>query len=160
VTYNTTTIQCIVIAKSTQVHHVLVADEKGQMYAVTEKRFSGDWSALRRGDVVELTVTCESLPQTLSAWLYAQRGTEEMKTSRFDFLVGTVPGRASGTPYVLVECHASIQYAVNRKVFAGDWDALARGDSVALAVTAGDCARVLSAWIEVSPSKPAGDCKS
>lgn len=158
--HNTRTTQCIVIGQSSQVRHLLVADDNGQMYAVTEKRFSGDWSALRRGDVVELTVTCESLPQTLSAGLYAQRGTEEMKTSQFDFLIGTVPGRASGTPYVLVECHGAIQYAVNRKVFAGDWDALTRGDSVALAVTAGDCARVLSAWLEVSPSKPARDCKS
>ena len=159
-TYNTKTIQGIVIAQSVQVHHVLVMDEIGQPYALTKNRFTGDWSALRRGDVVELTVTCESLPQTLSAGFYAKRGTEEMKTSPFDFLIGTVPGRASGTPYVLVECHASIQYAVNRKVFAGEWDALTRGDSVALAVTAGDCARVLSAWLEVSPSKPARDCKS
>lgn len=157
---NTKTIQGIVIAQSVQVHHVLVMDEIGQPYALTKNRFTGDWSALRRGDVVELTVTCESLPQTLSAGLYAKRWTEEMKTSRFDFLIGTVPGRASSTPYVLVECQGAIQYAVNRKVFAGEWDALTGGDSVALAVTAGDCARVLSAWLEVSPSKPAGDCKS
>jgi hypothetical protein len=157
-THNSKTIQCIVIAQSAQVHHVLVVDEVRQAYAVTEKRFNGDWLALRRGDVVEVTVTEESLPQTLSARLIARRGSEEMNATPFEWLVGTVPGRAAGTPYVLVECRDSIQYAVNRRVFAGDWDALAEGDSVALAVSGDECVRVLSAWLVVPPSTPRGDC--
>lgn len=157
-TYNTKTIQCIVIANSTQVHHLLVMDELGRPYAVTKDRFAGDWSDLRRGDVVEITVTEESLPQTLSARMFARRGTEEMNATPFEWLVCTVPGRAAGTPYVLVECRDAIQYAVNRRVFAGDWDALAEGASVALAVSGGDSARVLSAWLVVPPSTPAEDC--
>ena len=156
--YNTKTIQCIVIAKSIQVQHVLVMDEVGRPYAVTKDKFAGDWPDLRRGDVVEVTVTEESLPQTLSARLFARRGTEEMNATPFEWLVGTVPGRAAGTPYVLVECRDSIQYAVNRRVFAGDWDALAEGASVALAVSGDECGQVLSAWLEIPPSTPGGDC--
>lgn len=159
-TLNTKTIQCIVIAQSAQVHHVLVVDEVRQAYAVTEKRFNGDWLTLRRGDVVEVTVTEESLPQTLSARLFAKRGTDAMQASGFESLVGTVLGRGIDTPYVLVECHGGNQYVVIPRVFSGDWDALAKGDSVALAVSGGDCARVLSAWVEVPPRKPAGDFKS
>ena len=148
-THNTRTTPCIVIGQSSQVRHLLVADEKGQMYAVTENRFSGDWSALRRGDVVELTVTEESLPQTLNATLLAKSGTETTCASGFGLLIGTVLGRGTDTPYVLVECHDVNQYLVNRRVFAGDWDALAKGDCVALALSGGACAKVLSAWLEV-----------
>lgn len=157
-TLNTKTIQCIVIAQSAQVHHVLVVDEMRRPYAVTKNVFADDWSALERGDVVELTVTCESLPQTLRASLFAKRGTEAMKASRFGSLVGTVLGRGTDTPYVLVECHDANQYVVTPRVFAGDWDALAKGDSVALTVSGGACARVLSAWLEVRPSTSGGDC--
>lgn len=139
-------------------HHVLVVDEMRRPYAVTEKTFAGDWSALKRGDVVELIVTCEPLPQTLRGSLFAKRGTEAMKASRFESLVGTVLGRGIDTPYVLVECHGGNQYVVIPRVFAGDWDALAKGDSVALAVSGGDCARVLSAWLDVPPSASGGDC--
>lgn len=155
--HNTKTIQCIVIAQSAQVHHVLVVDEMRRPYAVTKKIFAGDWSALKRGDVVELIVTCEPLPQTVSARLFAKRGTDAMQASGFESLVGTVLGRGIDTPYVLVECHGGNQYVVIPRVFSGDWDALVKGDSVALAVSGGDCGRVVSAWLEVPPSTPAGD---
>ena len=138
--------------------HVLAADEMGRPYALPIGQFTGDWSALQRGDVVELTVTEESLPRTVSARLFAGRGTQEINTSAFETLVGTVRGKNSDTPYVLVECRNAHQYAVNRIVFAGDWDALAKGDSVALALAGGPCARVLSAWLEVAPTAPSGGC--
>lgn len=59
-------------------------------------------------------------------------------------LVGTVPGRAPGTSYVLVKS-AERQYMVNRRVFVGDWDGLKPGDRVELIVIPGECSRVLSA---------------
>jgi hypothetical protein len=154
---STRTVQCIVIGQSSQVHHVLVADQGGRPYALTENRFTGDWSSLRRGDVVEITVTCEPLPQTQSGKLFAKRGSEAMNASAFESRVGTVLGIGTDTPYVLVECQDANQYVVNQRVFAGDWKALANGDLIALAVSGGACARVLSAWREVPPSTPTGD---
>jgi hypothetical protein len=147
---NTRSIQCIVIGQSSQVDHVLVADEGGRPYALTPERFSGDWSSLQRGDVVEITVTCESLPQTQSGRLLARRGSEAMDASAFELLVGTVLGRGTDTPYVLVECHDANQYVVNQRVFAGDWDALQHGDVVALTVTRGAAGRVLNARLSGS----------
>jgi hypothetical protein len=154
---STRSLQCIVIGQSSQVDHVLVADQGGRPYALTKNRFTGDWSSLRRGDVVGITVTCEPLPQTQSGKLFAKRGSEAMNASAFESLVGTVLGIGTGTPYVLVECHDANQYVVNQRVFAGDWKALANGDLIALAVSGGASARVLSAWREVPPSTPTGD---
>ncbi len=155
--HNTRSIQCIVTGQSSQVDHVLVADQGGRPYALTKKRFTGDWSSLRRGDVVEITVTCEPLPQTQSGRLLARRGSEAMNATPFEVLVGTVPGRAAGTPYVLVECRDAHQYMVNRKVFAGDWDALQQGDVVALIGTRGALARVLHARLAGSHGSSAWD---
>lgn len=154
---STGSIQCIVIGQSLQVDHLLVADQGGRPYALTRNRFTGDWASLRRGDVVEITVTGESLPQTQSGRLVAKRGSEAMNSSAFEFRVGTVLGIGTDTPYVLVECQDANQYVVNQRVFAGDWEALANGDRIALAVSGGACARVLSAWREVLPSTPTGD---
>lgn len=156
--HNTKSIKCIVIGQSLQVDHVLVADEGGRPYALTKNRFLGDWSSLRRGDVVEITVTCESLPQTQSGGLFAKRCAQEMNATPFEFLVGTVRGRGSDTPYVLVQCRNGHQYAVNQLVFAGDWKALEKGDrlALALAVSGGACARVLSAWREAPPCTRTG----
>ena len=155
---NTRTIQCVVISQSAVLDHVLAADEMGRPFALTIHNFTGDWSALQRGDVVELTLTEESLPRTMSARLFARRGTQATSISAFETLVGTVRGKNSDTPYVLVECENAHQYAVNRIVFAGDWDALEKGETVALALASGPCARVLSAWREVAPTAPTRDC--
>jgi hypothetical protein len=57
----------VVVAQSAQVNHVLVQDACEVRYAVTRKRFRGDWSALRCGDVVELVATKEQMPEVLGA---------------------------------------------------------------------------------------------
>lgn len=155
--HNTRSIQCVVIGQSSQVDHVLVVDVGGRPYALTKSRFSGDWISLRRGDVVEITVSCEPLPQTLSGRLLAKRDSEAMNATPFELLVGTVPGRAAGTPYVLVECRDAYQCAVSRRVFAGDWNALQQGDVVALIVTRGDLGRVLHARLAGSHGSSAWD---
>lgn len=157
---NNRTTLCIVTEQSLLADQATAADQSGRAYPLTKQRFAGDWSALQRGDVVELTTTCESVPQTLNARLVAPRGSKAMGAHEFDTLVGTVLGRGTEPPYVLVECDDANQYIVNRRVFAGDWDALANGDSVALAVSGGACARVLSAWLEVPPSTPTGTAGS
>ncbi len=157
---NNRTTLCIVTAQSLHADQATAADQSGRAYQLTKQRFAGEWSALHRGDVVELTLTCESVPQTLNARLVAPRGSDAMSAHEFETLVGKVLGRGTEPPYVLVECHGANQYVVNRRVFAGDWDALANGDSVVLAVSGGACARVLTAWFEVPPSTPTGTAKS
>lgn len=60
--------------------------------------------------------------------------------------VATVVGRGPATPYVLVESARERQYMMTRKVYAGDWDALKRGDVVELITDGGtEVARILSA---------------
>lgn len=66
---NTELVVGTVVAQSTKVRHVLVQDARKVRYAVTRKTFLGDWNALRRGDVVELVVTQEPLPEVLNARL-------------------------------------------------------------------------------------------
>lgn len=153
---NNRTTFCIVTAQSLHADQATAADQGGRAYPLTKQRFAGDWFALQRGDVVELTVTCESVPQTLNARLVAPRGSDAMGAHEFETLVGRVLGKGTEPPYVLVECHRANQFIVNRRVFVGDWDALATGDSVALALSGGACARVLSAWLEVPPSTSTG----
>lgn len=58
-----------VVAQSSQVRHVLAKAEGGELLAVTPRTFQGEWSALRRGDVLEIIKTCEPLPQVLRARL-------------------------------------------------------------------------------------------
>lgn len=154
---NTRSIQCVVIGQSLQVDHVLVVDVGGRPYALTKNRFPGDWISLRRGDVVEITVSCEPLPQTLSGRLLARRGSEAMNASAFESRIGTVLGIGTDPPYVLVECHDANQYVVNQRVFAGDWNALQQGDVVALIVTRGDLGRVLHARLAGSHGSSAWD---
>jgi hypothetical protein len=57
----------IVVAQSSAMGHVLLQDSRGARYAFTSKVFSGEWSALRHGDVVELVVTREPMPEVLAA---------------------------------------------------------------------------------------------
>lgn len=153
---NNRTALCIVTGQGVHVDHAIAVDATGLEYTLIRRRFAGDWPTLQRGDVVELTTASESELQTLNARLVATRGSEAMSAHGFDMLVGTVLGRGTEPPYVLVECHGLNQYIVNRRVSVGNWNALVKGDSVVLAVSGGFCARVLSAWLEVPPSTPTG----
>lgn len=63
------TVRATVVAQSSQVRHVLAKAEGGELLAVTPRTFQGEWSALRRGDVLEIIKTCEPLPQVLRARL-------------------------------------------------------------------------------------------
>ena len=56
-----------VVAQSSQVRHVVAKAEGGELLAVTPRTFDGDWSSLRRGEVLEIIKTCEPLPKVLYA---------------------------------------------------------------------------------------------
>lgn len=138
----TVTVECHVIAQSNQVRHVLAQKAGGQIFAVTPRTFQGDWHALRRGDFLELVVTCEPLPRVMSARLL-----EEDRQR----IVAVVLGLGHDTPYALVEDSLKQQFVVTPKVFSGDWGALKPGNWVELVVTGEQCGRVLTARIEHDP---------
>lgn len=138
----TVTVECHVIAQSDQVGHVLAKEAGGRVFAVTPKTFQGDWHALRRGDFLELVVTCEPLPRVMSARLL-----EEER----ERVVAVVLGVGQDTPYVLVEDSLKQQFVVTPKAFSGDWGALKSGDIVELVVTGEPCVRVLTARIKDVP---------
>ncbi len=63
------TVRATVAAQSSQVRHVLAKTDGGELLAVTPRTFEGGWGSLRRGDVLQITKTCEPLPQVLHARL-------------------------------------------------------------------------------------------
>ena len=140
--HQTVTVECHVIAQSNQVRHVLAQKAGGQVFAVTPRTFQGDWHALRRGDFLELVVTCEPLPRVMSARLLGEDR---------ERIVAVVLGLGHDTPYALVEDVLKQQFVVTPKVFRGDWGALKPGNRVELVVTGAQCGRVLTARIVDDP---------
>jgi hypothetical protein len=61
------TIRARLVAQSSQLKHVLVEDEAGRRYAVNAKAAGQDWPRLRKGQLLELKATDESISQVLTA---------------------------------------------------------------------------------------------
>lgn len=122
---------------------------KGDMEAVVShlvldddgKEFSGSTVNLL---LVEphLGVSDVRVQAALSSWLSGELNAAREGSNLV--VTATVVGRGP-TPYVLVEDAQEVQFFVIKRVFEGDWDALAGGDVVELITTKGELRRVLRA---------------